>query len=170
MQVKTKIVLFGAALFAIIAMISVGIFYKFKRKNKVKEDILTLGSVPYLSLEGSLRMVTPSDKFKIIFFFNSECDHCQAEARLISANASTLVNADIYFFSVEEIPSIIKFANEFDLAKNPEFELGRVDYKTVIYKMGVNTYPMSFIYAPNGKLLRKYAGEVKMDAIVKYLQ
>jgi thiol-disulfide isomerase/thioredoxin len=170
MQVKIKIVLFGSILLGIVALTSLGIFSKLRYKNRVKENISTLDSLKYLSINGTQHGIAQSSKFKVIFFFNPDCDHCQAEARLISSNVSSFANADIYFFSVEDLKDIENFAKEFGLINNPVFEVGQVDYKQVIYKMGVNTIPMCFIYSPMGKLLHKYAGEVSIEAIVKYLQ
>jgi len=163
-------VLFGAVLIVIISLISVGIFYKVKHKIRVKENISTLDSIRYMSIDGSSHEITPSDNFKVIFFFDSECDHCQAEATVISANSSSFVNADIYFFSKEELQVINRFANKFGLTKNPDIKIGRVDYKQVLHKMGVITYPMCFIYSHDGRLLKKYVGEVSPEAIIRYLR
>jgi hypothetical protein len=80
------------------------------------------------------------------------------------------VNTDIYFFSTEELPVIEKFANEFGLAENPDFNIGKVDYEQVVHKLGVNIYPMCFIYSRDGKLVKKYVGEVSIEALLKYLQ
>jgi thiol-disulfide isomerase/thioredoxin len=168
MRIKSKIVIFGSVIFGVILLISVGIFNKVKYKDKVRENILTLDSIQYLSIDSTLYGITSTENFIVIFFFNSECDHCQEEARLISNNALRFEKTDIYFFSEEALPAIERFANEFDLVRSP-FKIGRVDYN-VIYRMGVNTNPMCFIYSPDRKLLRKYVGQVKIEAIVKYLR
>jgi hypothetical protein len=170
LKVKTKIVLFGVVLIGVISLISVGIFYKAKYKSRVKENISSLDSIQYVSLDSSLHEIIPSDNYKVIFFFDSDCDHCQAEALVISENISRFANADVYFFSKEELHAISKFANEFGLAKIPDIKIGQVDFNHVILKMGVITYPMCFIYSREGKLLKKYVGEVSPEAVIKYLQ
>lgn len=168
MRVKYKILIFVAVVLGLIAVISIAIFNEVKYKNKVSQRILTLDSLQYVALDSTLHGISSGNNFKIIFFFNSECDHCQEEARLVSANASTFKTADVYFFSTEPLPAINTFAHSYGLNRNP-FDVGRVDHN-VIYRMGINTNPMCFIYAPDGKLLRKYAGQVKIEAIAHYLQ
>lgn len=169
MRKKNKILIFSIIMGSLIALIGMGIFLKIKYKHNVTDNISTLSSIQYQSIDGSLKRLVFSDKFNVIFFFNSECEHCQQEARLISANTSRFTNSEIYFFSTEELPAIAKFVDDVGFGKNSPVKVGHVEYQQVAYPMGVNTYPMCFIYSPDGKLLKRYAGEVKIDAIVKYL-
>lgn len=170
MAVKKKMLIFGSVVIVIILLISLAILNQINYKNRVKENILNLDSIQYLSIDSSFHSITSSDKYKVIFFFKSECDHCQNEAKLISANASSFLNTDIYFFSTEELPPIKEFARKFGLSKKPDFGIGRVDSRQVAHKMGVNTYPMCFIYSRDGSLLKKYVGEVKIEALFRYLR
>jgi len=169
MQVRTKLFIFGVIILGIISLIGIGIFNKVKYKNRVKEDILNLNPIQYLSIDGSLKQIGSTGNFKIIFFFNSECGHCESEAQSVFSNVSSFMNSEIYFFSVEEISVIKRFVNQFNLSMSTGIEIGQVDMN-VIHNAGVNTYPICFIYSPKGILLKKYVGEVKIEAIVLHLQ
>lgn len=168
MRAKGKIIIFGLVVPGIILLFSIGIYNNIRYKDKVREIILTLNSIRYLSIDSTVHEIASGEHSKVIFFFSSDCEHCQQEARLVSDSALSLRKADVYFFSEEDLSAIRAFAAEYDLIKSP-FKIGQVDVD-VFYRMGVNTRPMCFIYSPEGKLRRKYVGQVKIGAIVKYLQ
>jgi len=170
MQVKTKLFIFGVILLGIVSFISISTFNKIQYKKKVKEDILNLDSIQYLSIDGSTKQMPSSDNFKIIFFFSTECGHCESEVQLVFSNVSKFKNSEIYFFSLEEISAMKTYVDQNNLSLNSGIEMGQVDYTNVMHNMGVNTYPMCFIYSPDGILLKKYAGIVKIEAIVQHLQ
>lgn len=169
MQVKTKLFIFGVILLGIISFVGKSTFNKIQYKKKVKEDISILDSIQYLSIDGSIKQIAPSANHKIIFFFSTECGHCESEVQLVFSNATRFENAEIYFLSMEDTADLTTFVDQYQLSLNSGIEMGQID-KNVIHSMGVNTYPMCFIYASDGTLLKKYAGVVKIEAIVQYLQ
>lgn len=153
-------------LVGILSYLGMAIASKLEHKEEVKNTINTLQEFKYISLGGSTKGLEKSNKPTVIFFFNPECEHCQAEAKLVSKHKADFGTAKVYFLSSESIESIRNFSQIYYLES---FEVGQVDYINVAYPMGVNTFPMCFIYSPEGKLLKQYKGEVKIEAITKYL-
>ena len=167
MKRKNKLIGFLLILIGILSYLGMAIASKLEHKEEVNNTIITLQEFKYISLDGSTRSLEKGNVPNVIFFFNPECEHCQAEAKLVSEHVADFEKAKVYFFSTEEIESIKKFAQDYKLET---FEVGQVDYMKVAYPMGVNTFPMCFIYSPEGKLLKQFKGEVKIEAITNYLK
>lgn len=141
-----------------------------QQKKETLQFTQTLQPFKILNVHGDRQLLDPASGRKMIFFFfNTECDHCQAEAKLIRRELRQLKKTNIYFISTESIETIRAFGKTYDLLVASNVTLGQIDGKEVFEKFGVNTFPMVFIYSEDGKLLKKYTGEVKIEAITKYL-
>lgn len=167
MKHKTKLIGFLLILVGILSYLGMAIASKLEHKKEVNNTINTLQEFDYISLDGNSNSFEKSSNPVVIFFFNPECEHCQSEAKLVSENESEFENARVYFLSTERLEAIKKFAEEYHL---DPFEVGQVDYVQVAYPMGVNTFPMCFIYSTEGKLLKQYKGEVKIEGIANFLK
>lgn len=167
MKRKNKLIGLLLILVGILSYLGMAIAAKLEHKQEVNNTINTLQEFKYISLDGNTRSLEKGNKLKVIFFFNPECEHCQAEAKLLSEHATHFEKANVYFLSTEGLEAIKKFAEDYHLET---FDVGKVDYMQVAYPMGVNTFPMCFIYSPEGKLLKQYKGEVKIEAITNYLK
>jgi thioredoxin-related protein len=167
MKNKTKLTGFLLIILGLLSYLGMSIFRKLERKERITEKISSVQMIPYTAISGEKKEVIETGMPVIIFFFNSECEHCQSEAKLVSKHNQDFKKALVYFFSTEEVSSIQRFSEDYQLE---HFEVGRVDYKEVAYPMGVNTFPMCFIYSSEGKLLKQYKGEVKIEAITNYIK
>lgn len=166
MKRKNKLIGFILVVVGILSYLGMAIANKLEHKEEVKTRVAKLAYFSYTSLDDQEVKIKQSDRTKVIFFFNPDCEHCQSEAELIAANMDAFANAEVYFFSMESLESIQDFAKKH---KIEDFKVGKVDYKSVAYPMGVNTFPICFIYAPTGELLQQYKGEVKLEAITKFI-
>ena len=167
MKHKTKLIGFLLILIGILSYLGMAIAAKLEHKEEVNNNINTLQDFNYTNLDGTRKSLNNEDTPTVIFFFNPECEHCQAEAKLVSEHAADFEKAKVYFLSTEDLESIKNFAHDFNLEA---YEVGQVDYMEVAYPMGVNTFPMCFIYSAEGKLLKQFKGEVKIEAITNYLK
>lgn len=167
MKHKTKLIGFFLILTGILSYLGMAIASKLEHKEEVKNTIDRLQEFKYISLNGSSKGLEKSNIPTVIFFFSPECEHCRAEAKLVSQHTADFEKAKVYFFSSEDLESIKRFAEDYHLEP---FEVGQVDYMQVAYPMGVNTFPMCFIYSAEGKLLKQYKGEVKIEAITNFLK
>jgi hypothetical protein len=86
----------------------------------------------------------------------------------VSTAYEALNKADVYFLSIEPLEKIQKFAKDYGLAALPDINIGQLGAHEAA-KFGINSSPMVFIYAPDGELLKSYKGEVKIEAITKYI-
>ena len=99
----------------------------------------------------------------ILFFFNSECEHCQWEMKQVSENISDFENYQILLISYEPENEAISFLDSHNLS---QYYLQATSEKiTSAFTGGV---PQTLIYN-EGKLVRHFKGEVKMEAILESL-
>jgi thiol-disulfide isomerase/thioredoxin len=145
------------------------LIFKIKQKLLVKKEIelatVILPQVYYLNLQGdSVAINLGIDKKKYLFFFNSECEHCQAEALLIDENHEAFKDSEVYFLSNEPSPKVEYFKNTY-LKKAQSFYVGKIDRKITSSIFGVNTFPYIMVYSKDNKLLKTYKGEVKLEAL-----
>lgn len=104
----------------------------------------------------------------VIIYFHPECEHCQYEATELFKHRDKFKDAQIIMVS----PATLKEVQEFNIS----YQLDRTDKIRVFWDkdymfedyFGSATFPTVFIYHQN-KLQKKYKGEVKIEAILKYL-
>jgi thiol-disulfide isomerase/thioredoxin len=159
--------------FVIIACLLVLVFKIRSQLKQKKEIATTTASLPlfeYTTLTGLKSQVSlKSPKTKLLFFFNTDCEHCQAEARLLAENSKSLELAEVYFLSNEDLSVIQNFSDKY--FKNvPSFTVAKVDVGVSAKVFGVNTFPYVFIYSKDNQLLKTFKGEVKLEAITQYVK
>jgi thiol-disulfide isomerase/thioredoxin len=148
--------------------------FKIRSQLKHKKEIATTtASLPlfeYTTLAGRKTRNNPdSPKTKLLFFFNTDCEHCQAEAQLLAENSKSLELAEVYFLSNEDLSVIQNFSDKY-FKNAPSFTVAKVDVGVSARVFGVNTYPYVFIYSKDNQLLKTFKGEVKLEALTQYVK
>lgn len=144
---------------------------KIKHKNVIAEQIR---NIPEFSFINTLTQNVysndsiDSEKTCLIIYFNSECDHCQYEAEQISTHIDKFENYQILMISYEPKESILAFREVYQLKnqiitflQDPKFQFDDI--------FGNSPIPTSFIYNKNKELVKQFKGEVKIEALLKYL-
>jgi peroxiredoxin len=106
----------------------------------------------------------------VFFYFNSECEFCQAEIQDIVTNIKKFEGIQLLFVSFEPIQKIIMFQATYklDIYDNVVF---LSDYKNTFSEtFGVKTLPSSLVYDKKGKLVSRNNGAVKVDYLLKALK
>jgi thiol-disulfide isomerase/thioredoxin len=153
----------------VLAYLGQAIAFKLQDKKEIEAHVAVLQPFEFTGLlEENVPVKSKSTQAKVFFFFNTECEHCQAEARLVAKAYEALNKSDVYFLSIEPLEKIQKFAKDYGLAESPDINIGQIDAHEAA-KFGMNSFPMVFIYAPDGELLKSHKGEVKIEAITKYI-
>ncbi|WP_025141502.1 peroxiredoxin family protein [Pedobacter jeongneungensis] len=108
------------------------------------------------------------DKPICIFYYNAECEHCQYEAKQISKNINAFKNTLVIMVSTNTPKETTAFAKTYKLDAAGFIWLYDKDYS--FYKwFGKAVTPSVYIYNAQHRLIKEYAGEVKIDALIKYL-
>lgn len=143
-----------------------------RQKNNLTEKITHIPSFELKSTKGenftnrNLKGSVPV----VFFYFNSECDFCQAEIQDVVRNIKKFEGIQLLFVSFEPIQKIILFqtASKLNIYDNVIF---LSDYKNIFSEtFGVKTLPSSLVYDKNGKLVSRNNGAVKVDYLLKALK
>lgn len=151
-------------------MISV-IVSKVKQKKIITEKIQIIPQFTFLNVISQNFYTNDSIedlKSCLIIYYNSECEHCQYEAELISKQIEQFKDYQILMISYEPIEKILAYRKKFKL--NYSFIEFLQDSKYQFDNIfGNSPFPSSFIYNKNRKLVKQFKGEVKTEAMLKYL-
>lgn len=114
----------------------------------------------------STRFIFPLAKPVVFILYNSTCEHCQYELSQINAEINSFNNIELVFLSSEPIPAIKQSALPFEGNRNVNFV--KINPEDVFANFGTVRYPTILIYGTNGKLIKEFKGETKVEAILKY--
>lgn len=105
---------------------------------------------------------------KLILYFNSECEHCEKQAKWLSKDIEQFKHLEMVFVSYEEMSAIKSFRDLYHFnQKNITFlQDSRLTFSD---KFGVETFPSILIYNKKGKLIYKFEGETKVDKLLEYI-
>jgi peroxiredoxin len=104
----------------------------------------------------------------IIILFFPDCDHCQREATEIAERISSFETYTLYFVSINPFEEIIKFSEKYKLNNFSNVKFVQTTGNAVYTNFGSVATPSLYIY-DNGKLVKKFNGETKVDEILRYL-
>lgn len=103
-----------------------------------------------------------------IFYYNAECEHCQYEATQINKMINAFKNTQVLMVSTNAPKETAGFAKTYGLDKASFIWLYDKEYS--FYKwFGKSVAPSVYIYNKKHKLVKEYTGEVKIEAVLKYL-
>lgn len=139
-----------------------------------KNQIEAAKEIPYftfytLNSERFTKDSFDNERTKLILYFNSECDHCEKQAKWLRKEIHQFSDLELTFISFEEMSAIKAFRNELDFTqKNITFlQDARLTFAD---KFGVGRFPSILLYTKKGKLIHKFEGETKVEAILAYLK
>jgi|JI8StandDraft_1071087.scaffolds.fasta_scaffold34629_2 peroxiredoxin len=158
-------------LLAIIAFLGYKITTKAQYKKDVENRIQNIPIFSFPSLQGTAFTNDHLSVGKNILFvyFNSECEHCQYEASEISKHLDQFHHTQIIFISYEPLESIRLFAEKYGLS-NRDGVVFLQDKKGVFSEQfDANSIPYLLIYNKEHQLVKKYKGEVKIQAVLNHL-
>ena len=167
---KTLLVLIVISIISLIAWLGYSSVRKLEQKEIRMEIVSSIPSLSFQDLNGNpvqLNEITfAKPKHIVLILFNSECEHCQYEAMSISENIDRLDETMIVFLSAEEIDVIRSFGETYGLLEHANILCGHVDYLELTAVFKSVSYPNIFIYGNNGRLVKEFKGETKIEAIL----
>ena len=108
-------------------------------------------------------------KATLIFIFSPDCDHCQAETKLLIANINLFKKVQIIMASPLEYKPIKQFYEDYKIAAYPNIIMGRDPsyFFGTFYK--VRSFPAIFLYDKKGDFVKAFDGSVPVTQIAAYL-
>lgn len=144
--------------------------------NQSKKDTETASSeineLPYLTyqtLAGDTVSTRNLAGGSILILFNTECDHCQREAKEINEKIDAFKNYELLFIAADSVQKIDNFSRTYNLANKPNVKFGRAEYQDVFLNFGSIPTPSVYIYSRERKLVKSFLGETPVEELIKYL-
>ncbi len=147
------------------------IFTKIQHKKEVAENIKTLPTFEYQNINGGYftNSNLKANTSKLFVYYNSECDFCNEEAKMIKENKDKFNSTQIIFISFEAIEKIKQFASihQLDSYDNINFLCdSKVTFATTF---DVKSMPCIVLYDKDNNLIEKIKGQTKAETLINKL-
>ena len=108
-------------------------------------------------------------KATVIIFFNTDCDHCQAEIKNLTAKIEQLKNVQIIMVSAMGFTVLQRFYEDYKIADYPNITMARDPNFNFTSFYKAYFVPQVFIYDKNRKFLNVIRGIVPVEQISKII-
>lgn len=160
--------------FGVLLLVFGGLFLiiqQYEKQQAVEERSQVIPAFEFRNMDGSVfsRPDLALGKSVLFFFFSPTCEHCRYETGEIIRNRTKLKNVTTIFVSDDSRNEVKKFISDYDLGAYPEFNVLLDTAQYSIVDFGIPGAPSTYIYDKNFDLAKKFRGEVKFEAVEKYL-
>jgi peroxiredoxin len=148
------------------------IYSKIKHKKEVAENIKTIPKFDYQNVNGAiftnenLKKDTPT----LFIYFNTECEFCNEETKMISENIQKFNDLQLVFISFEKPELINAFANKYQLNTNDNIHFLSDTKISFVTTFDVNSLPCLVLYDKDQKLIEKIKGQTKVETLINKLK
>lgn len=158
------VIFFGFMVFQIIT--------KINHKKEIAENIKTIPEFTFQTLNGELftKQSLKKDTPTLFIYYNSECNYCNEEAKMIYENIENLKNIQIIFISFETKENIKLFATNHKLIHHDNIHFISDSQSTFASTFDVNALPCLVIYNKEQQLIEKIKGQIKIETLLKKFQ
>lgn len=123
-----------------------------------------------LAYGGTMNTKCLEDKPTAVMFFNPGCEHCEYEGEALSTNSGSLKEKEILMISLSPRDSIKAYAKRHRLEGIPNIHFATDSLAKATILFGVQSIPTTFIYGSDGKLWKRFNGEVSIKALLRELR
>ena len=147
-----------------------GMINKVQKHKQITKKIARLPSFSFMTLTNETFNSSEIRKGPVLIIrFHPECEHCQYEISEILKSNIPFSGTCIIMVSSADPDSIRKFISQFDLSDCPAI-VTLVDTSYIFGAIfGSDKVPSNYIYNKELDLVKVLYGEVKTEAIIKYL-
>lgn len=165
------IVIAGSAAILFVVLLY-GFWNKSSRKQAIAEQLESIPEFEFYQPDGTLytRDSLPQHRPTVFVWFHTDCDFCRNEVKDIVAHLSDFADTQLLFVSTEPAETIRAFAVSSGLSAHPSVVL--LEDRQMIFpvRFDVTTTPYTLVYGRNGRLLKRFYGQILSSAILKTLQ
>ncbi|MFV8355606.1 TlpA family protein disulfide reductase [Flavobacterium sp. XS1P32] len=159
------------AVIGMLIFISYEVIKKINHKKQVAENIKIIPSFQYQDLNGAFftnKNLKPNEA-TVFLYFNSECEHCQAETQMIKESIEKFKPFQLVFISFEKPEKIKSFATQYKLLNYDNVHFIWDSKVTFAITFDVKSVPCLVLYDKNKHLIEKIKGQAKVETIIKKL-
>lgn len=155
--------------FLILVVLTGGCNQSKKVEEATNQEINELPYLSYQTLKGDTVSTRTLPGGTILILFNTECDHCQREAKEISEKIEAFKNYELLFIAADSVHKIDNFSKTYKLDDKPNVKFGRAEYQDVFMNFGSIPTPSVYIYSRERKFVKSFLGETPVEELIKYL-
>jgi hypothetical protein len=152
--------------------LSVFLLYKTVQEKQIIKDVYnTIPEFKISDLQGNIftDKSVNNNKSTLFLFFDTECENCREEFEQIKKYRDSLPDCNMVFVSILPENNVLKFVREIDFQPTENMIFLIDTQAELLYKMDVKVMPTALIYNKECKLVKRYAGQVKVVTLIKYL-
>jgi thiol-disulfide isomerase/thioredoxin len=145
---------------------------KINHKKEVAANIKTIPTFKYQNINGeqfsnnNLKVDTPT----LFIYFNSECEYCNEETKMIQERIEQFTPHQLVFVSFEKPEKIESFAKKYNLQNYDNIHFVCDTKVTFATTFDVQSLPCLVLYDKNQQLIEKIKGQTKVEVLLKKLQ
>ena len=155
----------------ILGFLTFQITSKIKHKKEVAENIKTIPKFNFQNVNGgrftneNLMKNTPT----LFVYFDSECEFCNEEAKMIQQNIEKFSPIQLIFVSIENPDKIKEFAINHKLLNYDKINFLSDTQVSFAPAFDVKSLPCLVLYDKNQHLIEKIKGQILPDILIKKL-
>lgn len=159
------------AFIGLLTLLGYQIVTKINHKKEVAEYIKTIPTFSFQNLSGEaftnkdIKKNTPT----LFIYFNSECEFCNEETKMIQENSTILKSIQLVFVSFEKTEKIKSFAQNYNLFNYDNIHFVCDTKVTFASTFDVKSLPCLILYDKNQRLIEKIKGQTKVETLLKKL-
>lgn len=142
---------------------------KTEKASITRKEINELPYLSFYNLDGSVTTTRDLPGASVIILFNSDCDHCQREAKAIQEKLSSFKEYTLQFIASDSVEIIKKFASDYGLDNQPNVRFGRAEGVDVYMNFGSIPTPSIYVYSKEKRFVKSFLGETPVDNILGFL-
>ena len=148
------------------------ILSKINHKKQIAENIKTIPAFSFENVKGGFfsEKDIKTDKSTLFVYYNSECEHCNEEAKMIKDNITKFSNIQLIFISHEKPKEIIAFATKYKLNNYDTITFLSDTKMSFRNTFDVKNSPCLVLYNKDKQLIEKIKGQIKTETLIKKLE
>ncbi len=135
----------------------------------VKILVNQLPDIKLVGIDGSVQYARELTGKNVLVLFNTDCDHCQREAKEIRNQIKAFESYSVWFVASDSFENLRDFAKTYDLINQLNVRFARTEVMEVINNFGAISTPSVYIYSDDRQLKKSINGETPIEDIIKYL-
>ncbi|WP_310559151.1 redoxin domain-containing protein [Flavobacterium sp.] len=158
-------------LIGLIAFVGYKVVAKINHKKQIAENIQTIPVFNYKKIDGTAftNQNLKQNSKTIFIYFNSECEFCNEEAKMIQENIDKFNNVQLFFVSFEKPNLLSAFATKYKLSSYDNVTFICDSKTTFSTTFDIHSMPCLVLYDKNQKLIEKLKGQTKVETLLKKL-
>lgn len=171
-MMKKRLIIILSCIMVATALLSVTMLAIRKNQEKEKQKEMT-AHLPVFNKRNIKGNIIDNNQLKentpsVFIAFNPECEHCQYEAKSINAKQHELQNINIVLFTSASDSLTKVFSKTYGLDTLKNVCVISDITGAMERQFDVKAIPTVFIYNAQNQLVKRFNGETKIEAILKY--